>query len=80
MLKITLNIEGMGCPRCEKKIDDAVKNAFGVESVKSSHTGKTTVITAPEEISREALAAVIEPLGFTVTGYRCKKKGFWLFG
>ena len=44
MFKITLNIEGMKCVKCSARMDEAVRNAFPVEKVTSSHEKKETVI------------------------------------
>ena len=37
MIKITVEIEGMKCPMCEKHTNDAIKEALDVKSVSSSH-------------------------------------------
>ena len=46
MVKITVGIEGMACGMCEAHINEAVRNAFQVKKVTSSHTKKQTVIIA----------------------------------
>ena len=46
MVKVTVNIEGMACGMCEAHINEAVRNAFSVKKVTSSHTKKQTVIIA----------------------------------
>lgn len=52
MIKVTVNVEGMMCPHCEAHVNEAVKKAFGVEDVVSSHENKTTIFTAPEKVDR----------------------------
>ncbi len=37
MVRITLSIEGMACGMCEAHINEAVRNAFKVKKVSSSH-------------------------------------------
>ena len=37
MVKITVGIEGMACGMCEAHINEAVRNAFQVKKVTSSH-------------------------------------------
>ena len=52
-----------------------------MKKVTSSHTKGETVILSEEDISEEALRAVIEPTGYKVLGYASEpyeKKG--LFG
>ena len=46
MMKITVGIEGMACGMCETHINEAVRNAFHVKKVTSSHTKKQMVILA----------------------------------
>ena len=46
MVKITVGIEGMACGMCETHINEAVRKAFQVKKVTSSHTKKQTVILA----------------------------------
>ena len=46
-----VGIEGMACGMCEAHVNEAVRNAFQVKKVKSSHAKKQTVIIA-EKTSR----------------------------
>ena len=46
MVKVTVNVEGMMCGHCEAHVNEAIKKAFGVEEVVSSHESNTTVFTA----------------------------------
>ena len=78
MLKITLNIEGMMCPRCEARVSKAIEAAFTVKEVKSSHERSRTEILCEEAISEDAIRAVI-PEDFTMTGYKCEKHKKFLF-
>lgn len=59
MIKITLGIDGMACGMCEAYINEAVRNAFPVKKVTSSHTKKETVILAEREILEPELRKVI---------------------
>ena len=38
MVKITLEVEGMACGMCEAHVNDAIRKAFPVKKVTSSHT------------------------------------------
>ena len=69
MVQITLKIDGMACGMCESHVNDAVRAKFPVKKVTSSHTKGETVILSEEDISEEALRAVIEPTGYKVLGY-----------
>ncbi len=81
MLKITLEIDGMMCGMCESHINDAVRRAFAVKKVTSSHSKGETVILKETEIPEEQLRAAIEPTGYKVLSVKSEnyeKKG--LFG
>ena len=81
MVKITVGIEGMACGMCEAHINEAVRNAFQVEKVASSHTKKQTVILAEEDIPEQELKSVVAKAGYDVVSVSSEpyeKKG--LFG
>lgn len=64
MIKITLDVEGMACGMCEAHINEAVRNAFPVKKVTSSHTKKRTIIIAEQDIPEEELKEVIVKAGY----------------
>lgn len=66
MVKITVGIDGMACGMCEAHINEAVRNAFSVKKVTSSHTKKETVIIAEQQIAEPELKKVIEEAGYDV--------------
>lgn len=81
MIQITVKIEGMACGMCESHINDAVRRAFPVKKVTSSHKKRETVILTETDISEGQLRAAIEPTGYRVLGVESRpyeKKG--LFG
>lgn len=47
MLKITVHVDGMVCGMCEAHVNDAVRKAFPVKKVASSHSKGETVILTP---------------------------------
>ncbi len=67
MVKITLHIEGMACGMCEAHVNDAVRKAFSVKKVNSSHSKGITEIIAQEPLDEEALRKAIDATGYTVT-------------
>ena len=82
MENIVLKVEGMMCGMCESHINDAVRRAFQVKKVTSSHSRGETVILAEKEISEDKLREVIEETGYTVLSLEkepYEKKGFSLF-
>lgn len=48
MVKTTLKIDGMMCGMCESHVNDAIRNAFPVKKVTSSHSKGETVIISVE--------------------------------
>lgn len=80
MYQITLGIDGMMCGMCESHINDAVRNAFPVKKVSSSHGKGQTVILSETEISEAELRPVIAKTGYELTSYACapyEKKGLF---
>lgn len=83
MFKTTLSISGMACSMCESHVNDAIRNAFSVEKVTSSHTKGETVIISKEEPNRELLAEIIAATGYTLNNIKTEpyvKKGLFGFG
>lgn len=82
MTKTILDIEGMACGMCESHINDAVRRAFSVKKVTSSHTKGKTEILSEEPLDENVLRLAIEATGYKVTGIHAEpweKKGFSLF-
>ncbi len=82
MVKITLDIDGMACGMCEAHINDAIRKAFCVKKVTSSHGKGKTEIISETPISSDKLKSVIEETGYKVVGVRIEpyeKKLFSLF-
>lgn len=81
MLKITVGVDGMQCGMCEAHVNDAVRKAFDVKKVTSSHTKNQTVILSEQPIDEQALRDAINQTGYEVTSLTSEpyeKKG--LFG
>ena len=82
MNKITVKIDGMICGMCESHVNDAIRRAFPVKKVTSSHTKGETVILTETDISEEQLRAAIEPTGYRVlevSTEEYEKKGLFDF-
>lgn len=80
MIQITVGVEGMACGMCESHVNDAVRNAFRVKKVISSHAKKQTVILTEQDIPAEDLKSVIEKAGYDVVSVNSKpyeKKGLF---
>lgn len=83
MIQITMKIEGMACGMCESHVNDAVRRAFPVKKVTSSHKKGETVIISEAAIDEAALRAAIDATGYHVLDVRSglsEKKGLLGFG
>ena len=81
MVKITVGVDGMQCGMCEAHVNDAVRRAFPVKKVSSSHTKGQTVILSEQPIGEQALRDVLGQSGYEVTSFSSEpyeKRG--LFG
>ncbi len=66
MKEITLNVEGMTCCGCEKRLQNALSEIDGVADVQASHTDKKVTITLNKEIDINILKETITDLDFEV--------------
>jgi len=70
MVKMTLGIEGMACPMCEAHVNGAIRKAFAVKEVSSSHVKNETVIVADSEIGEADLRRILDPTGYRLVSVR----------
>lgn len=80
MTKITVQVDGMMCGMCESHVNDAVRRAFPVKKVTSSHSKKETVILTEEDIDEGAVKSVIDKTGYEVLSVKkepYEKKGLF---
>ncbi len=66
MTKITVKVDGMMCGMCESHVNDAVRKAFTVRKVTSSHSRGQTVILTDNDIDEDALRSAIDATGYEV--------------
>ena len=82
MLKITVGVDGMRCGMCENHINDAIRKAFSVKKVTSSHSKGQTVILTEQDIDEAEVRKAIDATGYTVTSFAkepYEKKGLFSF-
>ena len=80
MVKTTLQINGMACGMCESHVNEAIRNAFKVKKVNSSHSKNETVIISEEDLPEDQIRKVIEPTGYelvSVSSESYVKKGLF---
>ena len=83
MIKTVLKIDGMMCGMCESHVNDAVRKAFPVKKVTSSHGKGQTVILTEQDLDEQAVRDAVNATGYTVTSFSkepYEKKGFFHFG
>lgn len=83
MVKTVAAIEGMMCGMCEAHMNDAIRGAFKVKKVESSHSKNQTVIISENPIDEQKLKDVVEKTGYVLKDVKSEpyqKKGFRLFG
>ena len=74
MKKIIIGIEGMMCSGCENRVNQAVKNAYPVKKVSSSHSKNETVITTEVDIPEAQITAMLTGMGFKVVSFSVEEK------
>lgn len=83
MVRTTVKVDGMMCGMCESHVNDAVRKAFQVNKVTSSHTKGETVIITDTPVDEAKLKTAISATGYEVKGITSepyeKKKGLFSF-
>lgn len=82
MIQYTIAVESMACSMCEAHVNDAVRKAFPVKKVSSSHSKGQTLILTEEPLDEDALRQVISATGYQVLSIRSapyEKKGLFSF-
>ena len=80
MIKTTVKVDGMMCGMCESHVNDAIRNAFPVKKVTSSHSKGETVIISEEALSEDKIREVMQPTGYELKGITSEpyeKKGLF---
>lgn len=80
MIKTIVKIDGMMCGMCEAHMNDAIRAAFAVKKVNSSHHKGETVILSAEHLNEEKLREVVEKTGYrfvSASAEEAEKRGFF---
>ena len=67
MTKTVLKIDGMMCGMCESHVNDAIRKAFPVKKVTSSHKKGETVILTEQPVEEQAVRDALADTGYDVT-------------
>ncbi len=66
MKEITINVKGMVCGGCERRVVNALSEIEGIEEVVANHTNGTVIIKTEKEIEKNIIKEKIEDIGFEV--------------
>ena len=66
-MKTRLTITDMACGMCEAHVNDAIRKAFPVKKVKSSHRRNLTEIVSDGPLDEQRLREVVAASGYTLT-------------
>lgn len=80
MWKYTIEVRGMMCAMCESHVNDAVRRALPVKSVRSSRAKNETVVLAEQALDEVALRAAITATGYEAGGITRQQAQKGLFG
>ena len=67
--QLTIKINGMMCPVCEKHVKEALEAIDGVENAEASHTAGTAIVTLTKDVSNEEMKTAIEAEDYEVLGF-----------
>ena len=67
MKQLNLNVEGMSCGHCVKRVTDALSQLDGVDEVSVSLEEKSAKIVAQEDFDTAAAVAAVKDAGYDAT-------------
>ncbi|HYM14274.1 MAG TPA: heavy metal translocating P-type ATPase [Dehalococcoidia bacterium] len=63
-LTTTLDIRGMTCASCVRRVERALSRVEGVETANVNFASETALVTAPDTVALDALIAAVEKAGY----------------
>lgn len=66
MKEIILNVEGMVCTGCEKRVENSLKEIKNVKEVTANHENNKVIIKMEDEADVNEIKDRIDELGFEV--------------
>lgn len=66
MFKTTVKINGMMCSMCESHVNDAVRKAFDVKKVTSSHLKGETQIISETALDKNKIVEALKDTGYEI--------------
>jgi len=68
MMEKTIHIEGMMCPHCSGRVQEALEGMAEIANAVVSHETGTAVVTLAADVADEVLTKVVVDAGYKVTG------------
>ena len=78
MVKTILSVDGLACDMCDAHMNDAIRKAFKVKKVTTSHAKGETVIITENELTRRDIEKAISETGYRILSMKTEpyeKKG-----
>ena len=66
MKEIKLNVQGMVCEGCERRVINVLNSLEGIEKVVANHNDGTVLISLNKDVSLDLIKKTIEDIGFEV--------------
>ena len=66
MKEVVIKVEGMMCSGCENRVQNALKEIEGVDTVVANHEEGTVKVTLVSDVDVTVLNETIEDLGFDI--------------
>lgn len=66
MKEIKLNVQGMVCEGCERRVINVLNSLEEIENVVANHNDGTVLINLNKDISLDLIKKTIEDIGFEV--------------
>ena len=70
MITITISVEGMMCPHCERHVTQALSSLPGIISVNADHKSATVTITSDNRIDETLLMTTVQNAGYDYKGIK----------
>lgn len=70
MNTITISVEGMMCPHCERHVTQALSSLPGIISVNADHKNSSVTITSDNQIDETLLMTTVQSAGYDYKGIK----------
>ncbi len=65
-MKFELDVEGMMCDHCEKRVKESISKVDGVKAVKADHKSGKVKINTSKEVDIDLIKEAIKEMGYKV--------------